>query len=276
MFFAWRAARVEENARSKRLNEMTKTRLDLAVKDQRERKDTIGKIMGAVLEDMTKSSRDRIEKYRREPYDEDDEGATTLEEARERGDWLFIFEAARATHLHNTGAADGVLMYERKEMEGYVDIRTYSTAWYDEELTFLEDRYDKVYVVAYQVTAVYPRYIKAYCPTYDEFWQVSTGPNKLDVYGCYAYGWRTNLDETMVLVTPELCRRYPALISPDVGTRERVLQHHFPELRKPVGELGRTRGGKRTGVVASQSTTGKGVSTLETTQDGALTALKTA
>ena len=108
MFFAWRAARVEENARIKRLNEMTKTRLDLAVKDQRERKDTIGKIMGAVLEDMTKSSRDRIEKYRREPYDEDDEGATTLEEAREcGGDWLFVFEAARATHLHNTGAADG-------------------------------------------------------------------------------------------------------------------------------------------------------------------------
>ena len=66
-------ARVDENARIKRLNEMTKTRLDLAVKDQRERKDTIGKIMGVVLEDMAKSSRDRIEKHRREPDGEDDE-----------------------------------------------------------------------------------------------------------------------------------------------------------------------------------------------------------
>lgn len=117
MYFAWRAPRVEENARIKRLNEMTKTRLDLAVKEQRERKDTIGKIMGAVLEDMTKSSRERIEKYRRELEHEDDELPRTLEEARERGDWLFIFEAARKTHIDNVGTDDGVLMFERKETE---------------------------------------------------------------------------------------------------------------------------------------------------------------
>ena len=116
-----------------------------------------------------------------------------------------------------------------------MDIRTYSTGWYYEELTFLEDRYDKVYVVIYQVTAVYPRFLKAYCPTYDEFWQPSSGPNKLDAYWCYAYGGRTKLDATMVLVTPKLCRRYPVLISPDIGTRERVLLHHFPELKKPAG-----------------------------------------
>ena len=46
----------------------------------------------------------------------------------------------------------------------YLDIRTYITGWYDEELTFLEDRYDKIYVVVYQVTAVYPRYIKSLLP----------------------------------------------------------------------------------------------------------------
>ncbi len=117
MYFAWRAPRVEENARIKRLNEMTKTRLDLAVKDQRERKDTIGKIMGAVLEDMTKSSRERIEKFRRELEDEGDEGTRTLEEARERGDWLFIFEAARKTHIDNVGTDDGVLMFQRRDTE---------------------------------------------------------------------------------------------------------------------------------------------------------------
>ena len=120
--------------------------------------------------------------------------------------------------------------------ELYVDIRTYGTGWYDEELTFLEDRYDKIYVVIYQVTAVYPRYIKAYCPTYDEFWQASSGLNKLDAYWCYVYDSRTKLDDTMVLVTLELCRRYPALISPDEGTRERVLLHHFPELKQALVE----------------------------------------
>ena len=89
-------------------------------------------------------------------------------------------------------------------LRGHQNLHTV-TAWYDEELTFLEDRYDKVYVVAYLVTVVYPRYIKAYYPTYDEFWQVSAGPNKLNAYWCYAYGWRTNLDETMVYLLPQSC-----------------------------------------------------------------------
>ena len=66
---------------------------------------------------MTKSSRERIEKYRRELEHEDDELPRTPEEARERGDWLFIFEAARKTHIDNVGTDDGVLMFERKETE---------------------------------------------------------------------------------------------------------------------------------------------------------------
>ena len=49
---------------------------------------------------MSKSSRDRIEKYRRECIDEEDEDSIDLDEARERGDWLFIFYAARGTHMH--------------------------------------------------------------------------------------------------------------------------------------------------------------------------------
>ena len=48
----------------------------------------------------------------------------------------------------------------------YVDIRCYSTEWYDSVLTFLTDRYDKLYVVMYEVVAVTTRAIKAYCPTY--------------------------------------------------------------------------------------------------------------
>ena len=44
------------------MNEVTKARIDVEVKDFKERKDTIMKIMGGVLEDMT-ASRERIEKY---------------------------------------------------------------------------------------------------------------------------------------------------------------------------------------------------------------------
>ena len=113
----------------------------------------------------------------------------------------------------------------------YVDIRCYSTEWYDNELTFLTDRYDKVYVVFYEVTGVHNRFLKAYSPLYDERWEATSGPCKLDSYWCYAFGHRRALTDDLVLVTPELCRDYPALISPDPSTRQRVLEHHFPECR---------------------------------------------
>ena len=46
--------------------------------------------MGQILEDMTKASRERIEKYQVNPDNvENDEESQNLEEARERGDWLY-------------------------------------------------------------------------------------------------------------------------------------------------------------------------------------------
>ena len=100
------------------MNEVAKRRIDLEVKDLKERKDTINKIMGEILEDMTKTSRDKIEKYMK-PIEtvEEEEETQTLEEARERGDWLFIFEAARETHLMPGITDDPVLIYERQELE---------------------------------------------------------------------------------------------------------------------------------------------------------------
>ena len=116
-FMAWRQERLLINAQRKAQNEVTKTRIDLETKDLKERKDTIGKIMGEVLEDMSKASRDRVEKYVKVlEADEDGEGlATTLDEAREIGDWLFIFEAAHDTHLFQGAEEDKVLLFERQE-----------------------------------------------------------------------------------------------------------------------------------------------------------------
>ena len=90
MFIAWRQAQLLENARRKALNEVTKTRIDLEVKDFKERKDTILKIMGEVLEDMTKASRERVEKYVKELAEGQNPAllATDLDRAREIGDWL--------------------------------------------------------------------------------------------------------------------------------------------------------------------------------------------
>ena len=113
-----------ENARRKAQNEITKTRIDLETKALQERLDTIGKLMGDVLEDLTKASLDKIEKYVK-PVAEEPEGApapeprpvTTLEEARQRGDWLFIFEAARETHLDMGAEDDLVLRFEKRKQE---------------------------------------------------------------------------------------------------------------------------------------------------------------
>ena len=114
MFIPWRQAQLAENARRKALNEVAKTRIDLEVKELKERKDTIGKIMNEILEDMTRTSRERIEKYVKEDVAEE-EDPTTLDEAREQFDWLFIFEAARETHMFQGAAGDRVLMFEKQE-----------------------------------------------------------------------------------------------------------------------------------------------------------------
>ena len=115
MFIAWRQAQLLENARRKALNEVTKTRIDLEVKDFKERKDTILKIMGEVLEDMTKISRERVEKYVKELAEGQNPAllATDLDRAREIGEWLFVFEAARETHMFQGAADDRVLMFEK-------------------------------------------------------------------------------------------------------------------------------------------------------------------
>ena len=86
--------------------------------------------MGDVLEDLTKASLDKIEKYVKsevagpaaavaegERAPEPPEQVRTLEEARQRGDWLFIFETARATHLDAGAEDDLVLRFEKRKQE---------------------------------------------------------------------------------------------------------------------------------------------------------------
>ena len=55
MFVAWRRAMLDENARGERHRTRSPRlrRIDLEVKDLKERSDTISKITGEVLEDMT-------------------------------------------------------------------------------------------------------------------------------------------------------------------------------------------------------------------------------
>ena len=152
MFFAWRAARLIENAEIKRQNEITKTRIDLKVKEIKDMKDTVSVLMGAILEDMTKASRDKIEKYHFE-RGEDEEGASTLEEARVSGDWLYIFEAARRTHLHPGGDEDSILMYERRELEKEQLAKLkHTTGDFNRWITRFEDQVEVCETVGLEIT----------------------------------------------------------------------------------------------------------------------------
>ena len=72
---------------------------------------------------------------------EDKEETQTLEEARERGDWLFIFEAARETHLMPGVTDDPVLIYERQEQEKEVLSRhKHVYRDFDKWITLFEDQ----------------------------------------------------------------------------------------------------------------------------------------
>ena len=52
-----------ENARRKAQNDITKTRIDMETKVLQERQDTIDKLMGDILADLSKASLDKVEKY---------------------------------------------------------------------------------------------------------------------------------------------------------------------------------------------------------------------
>ena len=141
-----------ENAEIKRQNEIMKTRIDLEVKEIRERKDTISVLMGKILEDMSKTSREKIEKYRMQ-RPEGEAGATTLEEARINGDWLYIFEAARLTHLYGGGDEDSILMYELRELERDTLVKMkHSAGDFHRWITRFEDQLEKCETVGLEFT----------------------------------------------------------------------------------------------------------------------------
>jgi hypothetical protein len=113
----------------------------------------------------------------------------------------------------------------------YVDLRCYGSDWYD-QLNDIPDRYDKQYMLLYKVTAVSPNALSCYCAVFDEQWQIARGPRALSPYWCYAWGSIRDFDpDTMILVTPYLCRAKPSLISSTPEEQQRVLKHHFAEYR---------------------------------------------
>jgi hypothetical protein len=110
----------------------------------------------------------------------------------------------------------------------YVDLRWYDYSWYN-DLEFLPDRYDKQYVLEYNVLALTTYVLTCHCIAFDELWAAAKGKTALNAYWCYCWGnIKTFNPTTMILITPELCKQHPNLISNDINKQRRVLQKHFP------------------------------------------------
>ena len=115
------------------LEDLTKASLDKIEKYVKPilTKASLDKIEKYVKPILTKASLDKIEKYVKPavvaPVVAAAEGEAapapapepvrTLDMARERGDWLFIFEAARATHLDAGDEEDLVLFFEKRKQQ---------------------------------------------------------------------------------------------------------------------------------------------------------------
>jgi hypothetical protein len=107
-----------------------------------------------------------------------------------------------------------------------VDIRCYGCQWYDECLTFLKDRYEKIYVVEYEVLDAFTHAIAAKCEVYNEVWPVTRkgSPGSLNAYWLYAWTYTSFDNDNMILVTNEMCIENPILISQDLQKQRDTLR----------------------------------------------------
>ena len=72
---------------------------------------------------------------------ENEDESQNLEEARERGDWLFIFDAARETHMFQGATTDRVLLYEKQEQEkDYLSKMKHVSGDFNRWITRFEDQ----------------------------------------------------------------------------------------------------------------------------------------
>jgi hypothetical protein len=122
MMAQWAEKQAKVNATIKATNDTIKKQRDeiIAKGNESTRKNMITKLMGQVMADMTSESRRMVMKWARmeakDPKDPESAlKADTIEEAHEKYDWLFIFEAAMVTHLHADCTVDETTLLERQE-----------------------------------------------------------------------------------------------------------------------------------------------------------------
>jgi hypothetical protein len=137
-------------------------------------------------------------------------------------------------HRLATDSTKAITRYRKLPIAGYdvgdilyVDIRFYGHEWYDTQLSSISDRYDILYVVPFEVTVVHSKYINCYCALFDEAWNATSGPTCLDNWWCTAWGCNRHLiPDKMCLVSVDVCRQFPDIISADLHTRTKFFSKH--------------------------------------------------
>ena len=108
LYKAWFEIQSEANAKIRDRNDIRKAQKDDIVKKGGSTyRQVVSKLMGAILADMSTESRQEIEQWTRDPSEEiilvggetRDMIADNMDEAHEKSDFLFIFEAVQKTHL---------------------------------------------------------------------------------------------------------------------------------------------------------------------------------
>ena len=123
MFGQWATTQATINADIKTRNENKKKQRDEIISRGGEaRKTTISTIIGSALADMSIDSRQKVITWKRaSPTDPADPQkgliADDMEEAYEKQDWLFVFEAAMATHLQVDAGVDETAVLQRQEKQ---------------------------------------------------------------------------------------------------------------------------------------------------------------
>ena len=119
MMANWAEEQAKVNVTIKAANDTIKKQRDeiIARGNDVTRKNTITKLMGQVMADMTSESRCMLMNWvHNEMKDltnpESMLKADNIDEAYEKYDWLFIFEAAMVTHLHADYTVDDTTILE--------------------------------------------------------------------------------------------------------------------------------------------------------------------
>jgi hypothetical protein len=122
LYNQWVEERQEHNAATKTRNDtMKKAHDEIIARGGNAREDMISMLMGAVLEDMSLDSQQRVKTWIRKdvssPNYDASRMANNLEDAYKMQDWMFIFEAVMATHLQVVGDVDDCMLLQRQELQ---------------------------------------------------------------------------------------------------------------------------------------------------------------